>query len=86
MFFTDCQMWDSGSSGDSLAKAWDDYKVIAPNAKVYVFDLAGYGRLPLNYKRSDVALIGGWSDRVFDIMEAIENGGNAVEAINQLVL
>lgn len=82
MMFTDCQMWNSYGDGDSLKKAWHCYKAIAPNAKLYLFDLAGYGQMPLSMDEKDVFLIGGWSDKVFDVLEAIEEGDNAIKVIS----
>ena len=86
MLFTDCQLWDSKFEGASLDKSWKAYKQIAPHAKLYLFDLAGYGNTPLSMQRNDVCLIAGWSDKVFDVLHAIENGEHAVEKIKQVVL
>jgi hypothetical protein len=86
MLFTDCQLWDSRSGGSSLEKSWNAYKAIAPNAKLYLFDLAGYGNTPVNVQKNDVCLIAGWSDKVFDVLQAIENGENALEKIKALKL
>lgn len=86
MLFTDCQLWDSKFGGSSLEKSWKDYKRIAPNAKLYLFDLAGYGNTPLNIQRNDVCLIAGWSDKVFEVLHAIENGESAIEKIKQVAL
>jgi len=86
MFFTDCQLWNSTGDGSSIAKLWREYKKIAPNAKIYLFDLAGYGQLPLRTEGNDVFLIAGWSDKVFDILAAIENGSNAVAEIEKITI
>ncbi|MBL0330107.1 MAG: TROVE domain-containing protein [Bacteroidetes bacterium] len=86
MMFTDAQMWDSTFGSSSLEKSWKAYKAIAPEAKLYVFDLAGYGNTPLKMLNNDVCLIAGWSDKVFDVLAAIENGENAVEKIKQVEL
>ena len=84
MMFTDCQMWNSDGTRETIRKEWDKYKQIAPNAKLYLFDLNGYGTTPLNIVREDVALIAGWSDRIFEILEAVENGSNAIEEIKKI--
>lgn len=81
MFFTDCQMWDSTSGNNSLEKSWNRYRQIALNAKLYIFDLAGYGQSPLKIINSSVYLIGGWSDKVFDVLSALDKGQSAVEKI-----
>ncbi|MCU0446932.1 MAG: TROVE domain-containing protein [Microscillaceae bacterium] len=86
MIFTDCQLWDSNFTNESIAKYWDEYKKIAPNAKIYLFDLAGYGQAPLNIVRNDVFLIAGWSERVFEVLEAIENGNSALSEIEKVVI
>lgn len=86
MLFTDCQLWDSKYGGSSLTASWNAYKKMAPQAKLYLFDLAGYGNTPINIQRNDVCLIAGWSDKVFDVLHAIENGESAVEKIKQLEL
>ena len=82
MMFTDCQMWDSYGRSASLRNSWHRYKTIAPNAKLYLFDLMGYGQLPLSLAEKDVCLIAGWSDKVFDVLKAIEDGNNALTVIS----
>ncbi len=84
MMFTDMQMWDSTDSGSTLAQSWQQYKQMAPQARLYLFDLVGYGQAPLQLIDNDVCLIAGWSDRIFDILHAIENGSTAIEQIGQI--
>ena len=87
MFFTDMQMWNSRYDGNTLQEAWVQYKrQVAPNAKLYLFDLAGYGQAPVRMKGDGVFLIAGWSDKVFAMLEAVEKGESAVEAIHQVAL
>lgn len=86
MLFTDCQMWNTKANGSTFEKSWKAYKAIAPNAKLYLFDLAGYGNTPVSVQKDDVCLIAGWSDKVFDVLQAIENGESAVEKIKQVKL
>lgn len=90
MMFTDCQLWDSVTGNKipqhTLSFQWDEYKKIAPNAKLYLFDLAGYGNVPLRMERRDVAMIAGWSDRVFEMLEAIESGSTALKEIRAIEL
>ena len=86
MMFTDMQMWDSTDSGSTLAQSWQQYKQLAPKARLYLFDLAGYGQTPLQLIEGDVCLIAGWSDRIFDILHAIENGSTTIEQIRQIQL
>lgn len=86
MLFTDCQLWNSNNGTESIADLWKAYKKMAPNAKLYLFDLAGYGNVPLSVERNDVFLIAGWSDKIFDVLRAIEEGSNAVKMINAIEL
>ncbi len=84
LIFTDCQMWNSNdyyNNGAMMKKSWMAYKNIAPKAKLYLFDLAGYGCTPLSIERSDVFLIAGWNERVFEVLQAIENGSEALDLI-----
>ncbi|MBO4373066.1 MAG: TROVE domain-containing protein, partial [Bacteroidales bacterium] len=84
MFFTDCQMYDSTGNNNSLEKSWNRYRQLAPNAKLYIFDLVGYGQSPLRILNSGVYLIAGWSDKVFDVLAAVDRGESAVEKIMQV--
>ncbi|MDN3694755.1 hypothetical protein QWZ06_22045 [Chryseobacterium tructae] len=86
MLFTDTQMWDSSGRGNSFEDTWSKYKTIAPHAKLYIFDLAGYGRQPIDVKRNDVYLIAGWSDKIFDVLNALEDQKSAIEMIEKVVL
>lgn len=88
MLFTDCQLWNSYSDGTSLSNAWDIYKeTIAPDAKLYVFDLAGYGQSPIDIDtRKDVYSVAGWSDTVFDMLAALENGKSVFDEIRRIVV
>ena len=84
LMFTDTQMWDTTGSNATFENSWQKYKKLAPNAKLYLFDLAGYGQLPLKLKKPDVYLIAGWSDRVFDVLSAIDQGDDAIGVINKV--
>jgi len=87
MLFTDCQLWNSANVTDHIHPLWLRYKQeVAPEAKLYLFDLKGYGPTPLQILRDDVYLVAGWSDKVFEVLAALENGGSALDAINQVEL
>jgi predicted transcriptional regulator len=86
MMFTDCQLWNSAHGGANLQNSWNNYKRIFPNSKLYLFDLAGYGNVPVSTLNNNVYFISGWSDKVFDVLQSIENGLDAIEKINQIVL
>jgi hypothetical protein len=85
MLFTDMQLWNDTSS-TSIADLWKQYKKLAPHAKIYLFDLAGYGNTPLNVMRDDVFLISGWSDKIFNVLSAVEKGSDAVAMIEAMEL
>ena len=82
MLFTDMQMWDSTGRDSTFEKSWRRYKQLPPHAKLYLFDLGGYGQSPLRLVEPDVYLIAGWSDRVFDVLSAIDKGRDALSVIN----
>jgi 60 kDa SS-A/Ro ribonucleoprotein len=87
MMFTDCQMWNSNHlTNGNIQDSWKAYKKMAPEAKLYMFDLAGYGNTPLSIQRDDVFLIAGWSDKVFDVLQALENSSSAVDVIRKTEL
>jgi len=89
--FTDCQLYDANYWGSSQVNSfkmlWLKYrKEINPNAKLYIFDLAGYGTTPISVNTDGVHLISGWSEKVFDVIEAYENGSSAVKMIEEVVI
>lgn len=86
MIFTDTQLWNSNGTRNRIEDSWKRYKSIAPGAKLYIFDLAGYGKQPLDIRQNDVYLIAGWSDKVFDVLNALENKKSAVQMIKKVVL
>lgn len=83
MMFTDMQMWDSTGRHKAFEDPWKQYKKMSPAAKLYLFDLAGYGQLPIRLAAPDVYLIAGWSDRIFDVLSAIDKGEDALSVINK---
>lgn len=85
--FTDAQLWNSNNTADHIQPLWLRYKAeVSPNAKLYLFDLKGHGKAPLQILRNDVYLVAGWSDKVFEVLAALENGGSALDAINNIEL
>ncbi|WP_299898606.1 TROVE domain-containing protein [uncultured Aquimarina sp.] len=85
MIFTDCQLWNSGhyNSDKHIETEWKAYKKLVPNAKLYIFDLMGYNSAPLQVEQNDVYLIGGWSDKVFEVLDALENGNSVIQYIKE---
>lgn len=85
MIFTDCQLWNSDGGRDSLHSEWQKYRSRFPNAKLYLFDLAGKGKTPLDIvTEKNVYLVAGWSEKVFEVMEAIEKGGDTIDFIKNI--
>ena len=85
--FTDAQLWNSNNTADHIQTLWLRYKAeVSPKAKLYLFDLKGYGQAPLQVLRNEVYLVAGWSDKVFEVLAALENGGLALDAINTIEL
>jgi len=79
MVFTDEQLWDStsryGSSEHTIRKEFNKYKQeINPDAKVYVFDLAGYGSVSFPQNDNSSVMISGWNSNIFDFIEINEQG------------
>lgn len=90
MMFTDCQLWNSNvadrSGQNSVTSLWKEYKTISPGAKLYLFDLAGYGNAPIDIRKDGVHLIAGWSDKIFDVLAALEEGQSALAEIEKVEL
>lgn len=89
MMFTDCQLWNNGQVDfmrNTMATLWKKYKQIAPQARLYLFDLAGYGNTPVDVRGDDVYLVAGWSDKVFDVLSALEDGEQALAEIEKIEL
>lgn len=86
LFFTDCQMWDSTSGANSMATWWESYKKFQPQAQLVLFDLAGHGTSPVQILSQNVCLVGGWSDRVFEMLSAISKGSEALEKVKAIKL
>lgn len=86
--FTDGQLWNSSSTtGDQIQPLWLRYKAeVSPNAKLYLFDLNGYRQAPLQVLHDDVHLVAGWSDKVFEVLNALESRDSAVDLVNETAL
>jgi 60 kDa SS-A/Ro ribonucleoprotein len=87
MIFTDCQMWNSDEiwgHDRHIQKSWNEYKKFHPEAKLYLFDLSGYGTSPVSLHSGDVYTIAGWSDKVFDVLDAYDKGNDAISFIEEV--
>lgn len=85
MLFTDCQMYNTQGT-QTISGLWKEYRKMAPKARLYVFDLQGYGHAPLRLEQDGVFLVAGWSEKVFEVMHAIERGADALSAIREVQL
>jgi hypothetical protein len=92
-FFSDHQWWDSSHawctdySGKTAQIEWLDYKAkVNPQAKAYFFDVAGYGDVPLRLHSGDIHYIAGWSDKIFEVLDTIERGEDALKVIEEVQL
>ena len=91
LLFTDCQMWNSDNyhnrygHDSKIEGLWTKYKATHKDAKLWIFDLAGYGTVPIDIDRNhDVIMVAGWSDRVFEAVNYImESKENAISMINK---
>ena len=91
MLFSDMQLYsDTGfwERHDSFATLWKKYKKsINPKAKLYSFDLAGYGQSTIPQDEKGTYLLAGWSEKVFDFVRAMEEDpAIAVKTIKEMDL
>jgi len=82
--FSDSQLWNSSHDLRHIDTEWKKLKKAVPGAKLYIFDLAGYGTSPIDLKQNDVYLIAGWSDKIFDVLKAIDEGSDALKKIKSI--
>jgi len=79
-FFSDMQIYGDinairNRGRSAFETAFDAYKrEVNPNAKMILYCLNGYSTTPIDIVRPDVYLISGWSERVFQVIEALESG------------
>ena len=89
MIFTDCRLWDSRPfhqlEGPDLVRVWNLYRQMAPQARLCLFDLAGYGNKPVEVLENGVYLVAGWQDRIFEVLKALEDREATLEMISQIV-
>jgi len=82
--FSDNQLWTNQDDLKHIDTEWRKFKKINPKAKLYIFDLAGYGTTPVDLRQNDVYMVAGWSDKIFDMLKAIEDGGSVIEKIKSI--
>ena len=87
MIFTDCQLWNSTHVNEHIQALWQQYRrEVAPEARLYLFDLAGYGKSPVRMIQEGVDLLAGWSDKVFGMLDTLEKGKTALEEIRAIAI
>ncbi len=90
MTFTDEQMWDSESrywsdrDQTSFAVEFFKYQRLNPGVRLYMFDLAGYGNVSIPQDTKNTCFIGGWSDRIFEFIQAFEELGDGKVILNKI--
>jgi hypothetical protein len=91
MIFTDGQLWDSTGKYQGRGrynKLWKEYKRLHPEAQMVIFNLdpSGGESQPVDIVAGSAYLISGWSDKIFEVLENLENGDDALKAINDVEL
>lgn len=89
LIFTDCRLWDNRfyhqPAGSDPGHWWRQYRrQVAPNAKLYLFDLAGYGARSLDCLEDNVFLIAGWKEGILDILDTFDRTVEPTEPIHEI--
>lgn len=88
LFFTDEQMWNSSYTNkeSTLSGIWNKYKRMFPESKIYIFDLRGMGKVPIDLNQKDVYKVSGWSDKIFEAINNLEKGDDILKEVNKIVI
>ena len=71
-----CSWYDTkGRRGSDFNKLYETYRSINPSVRVYSVDLRGYGTTVF---KDNVYKMAGWSEKIFKIMEMVEQDPNAL--------
>jgi 60 kDa SS-A/Ro ribonucleoprotein len=87
VLFSDMQCYDSYErpyqyGNRTVAEYIREYRrTINQNVYVYSIDLAGYGTAQTPTGEKNTFRIAGWSDKIFDFMQAVESHDNMVEYV-----
>ena len=86
VLFTDMQIWDSrwGVDDDTktVREAFEAYRdSVAPDASLYMIDLASYGDLVTPEGYEDVYNVSGWSENVLEFVEHAEEPLQVIDEI-----
>jgi hypothetical protein len=88
ILFTDMQLWNTSrrfsyeDTKGPLQKAWNAYKKVAPDAKLYIINLEGYTTCPVNPGRDDVVNFAGWSENILRYIAQYENSRDVIDEIS----
>lgn len=75
-----CGWYDMrGRRGNSLNELFNEYRKINPDVMVYSIDLRGYGD---NVFQDNAIKLGGWSEKIFELMHMVERKGGLVKYID----
>lgn len=70
----------------TFADKWHEYKKMCTNAKLYLFNLTGYSTTPIRINEKDVFMISGFSEKIFDMLNAVENQEKVLDKIKEIEL
>lgn len=83
VYFTDMQLWSQGGftmDRSAFEQSFNQYKArVNPKARLVIFNLNGYQTTPIDVVRNDVLEIAGWSDKIFQVLSTLEQGGDFLE-------
>lgn len=87
LFFTDEQMYNTkGYRHTQMVDVWAEYSKMFPESRLYIFDLKGRGQTPLDIRDDRVTKVAGWSNTVFDAIQALENGADVIDQIKSIYI
>jgi 60 kDa SS-A/Ro ribonucleoprotein len=89
VLFSDLQLWNSHSMGndpETFKSEWEQYKRdVNRDARLVLFDLAGYGTTPVDAVRKDVFLIAGFSEKIFQVLPKLAEGQKFLQQFHRPV-
>jgi hypothetical protein len=85
--FTDMQIWDSriwhSDDASTVREAFDAYRdTVAPEAALYLIDLASYGDLVTPEGYENVYNVSGWSENVLEFIQHAEQPMQVIDEID----
>lgn len=72
---------DNYWGGLPLPPVWKEYKRIAPGAQLITINLNGYGDAMMPEDDSDVMMLTGWSEGIFEFITLMQRGASIVDEI-----